>query len=49
MAGWDVSRVGRMAAMFANALSFNKPVGVWDVTKVVSLSKMFSVRIYKQS
>src|SRR5690606_35143423 len=40
--GWKVENVTDMAAMFANASSFNRDIGGWNVENVATLSYMFS-------
>ncbi|WP_044143846.1 BspA family leucine-rich repeat surface protein, partial [Succinimonas amylolytica] len=38
---WDTSQVTDMHAMFAEAESFNQPIGNWNTSRVTDMSKMF--------
>ena len=38
---WNTTNVRSMHRMFANAISFNQPLGKWDVAAVLDMSQMF--------
>ena len=38
---WDVSNVEEMQGMFANNISFNKPLSNWNTKKCNDMSYMF--------
>ncbi len=39
---WNTTNVTSMLSMFANATSFNQPIGSWDTANVTSMSNMFT-------
>jgi surface protein len=38
---WDTSKVTNMRSLFANAATFNDPIGAWNTSQVTSMAFMF--------